>query len=44
MRNIFIIGIIIISLGYMFTILADKYDTIKKTSPQSTKTNQQPDY
>jgi hypothetical protein len=27
MRNIFIIGLILISMGYMFSILFDKYNT-----------------
>jgi hypothetical protein len=28
MRNILIIGIIVISMGYMFSILFDKYKTV----------------
>ena len=37
MRNIFIIAIIVISLGYMVSILVNKYETIKETSNKSAK-------
>ena len=37
MRNIFIIAIIVISLGYMVSILVNKYETIKETSNKSSK-------
>ncbi len=32
MRNIVIIGIIVISIGYMFVILADKFETMNETN------------
>lgn len=37
MRNIFIIAIIVVSIGYMISILVNKYETIKETSNKSTK-------
>ncbi len=37
MRNIFIITIIVVSLGYMISILVNKYETIKETSVNNTK-------
>lgn len=30
MRNIFIIGLIVVSMAYMFSILYDKYDNVIK--------------
>ena len=39
MRNIVIIAVIVLSLGYMFNILVGKYETIKNTNTPSTKTN-----
>jgi len=34
MRNVFIIGIVVIAVGYMFVMLANKYQTIKTTNAQ----------
>ncbi len=30
MRNIFIIGLIVVSMAYMFSLLYDKYDSVIK--------------
>ena len=30
MRNIFIIGLVVVALGYMFSIMLDKYDAAVK--------------
>jgi len=38
MRNILIIGFMVVSLGYMFVVMSDKYDNIKATK---NKTEQQ---
>ena len=37
MRNIFIILIIVVSIGYMFNILINKYERIKETNNQNNK-------
>ena len=37
MRNIFIISLIVISIGYMISILVNKYETIKETSTKNSK-------
>ena len=37
MRNILIIGIIVVAMGYMFSILATKYETIKATNIEINK-------
>ena len=37
MRNIFIIAIIVVSMGYMFSILSTKYETIKNTDKTTQK-------
>jgi len=31
MRNILIIGFMVVSLGYMFIVMSDKYENIKAT-------------
>jgi len=38
MRNILIIGFMVLSLGYMFVVMSDKYENIKETK---NKTEQQ---
>ncbi len=40
MRNIFIITVVVIAMGYMFSILATKYETIKSTNETIKKVNQ----
>ena len=40
MRNIVIIGVIVVSIGYMFSILFTKYETIKATSNKNNTVNQ----
>lgn len=35
MRNVLIIGIIVISMGYMFSILFDKYNAAVETQNQN---------
>ena len=32
MRNIFIIGVVVIAIGYMFVMMFDKFETIKETN------------
>lgn len=39
MKNIIIIGIIVISMGYMASILMTKYETIKSTNKTINKIN-----
>lgn len=39
MRNFFIIAIVVIAMGYMFSILATKYETIKSTNETINKVN-----
>jgi len=39
MRNIFIIALILVSLGYMISILFDRYENIKETSAKIEKQN-----
>lgn len=34
MRNILIIGMIVIAMGYMFTLMFDRYENIKKTNSE----------
>ena len=34
MRNVFIIGIVVVSVGYIFVVLSNKYETIKATNTQ----------
>lgn len=41
MKNIVIISVIVISLGYMVSILLTKYETIKATNETIKKTQQQ---
>lgn len=38
MKNIVIITVIVISLGYMFVVLSDKYKSIKSTNETIKKT------
>ena len=38
MKNIFIIGLVLVAIGYMFVVMSDKYETIKATK---IKTEQQ---
>ena len=38
MKNIFIIGMVVVALGYMFVVMSDKYENIKATK---IKTEQQ---
>ncbi len=38
MKNIFIIAMVVVAIGYMFVVMSDKYDTIKATK---NKTEQQ---
>ncbi len=44
MKNIVIISVIVISLGYMVTILLDRYETIKTTNETIKKTQQNTKY
>ena len=41
MKNIFVIAIVIVAIGYMFVVMSDKYDNIKaaknKTEQQQSK-------
>jgi len=41
MKNIFIIGMVVVAIGYMFVVMSDKYDNIKaaknKTEQQKSK-------
>ena len=39
MKNIVIIAIIVVSIGYMFSILANKYENIKSVNNQIAKQN-----
>jgi len=34
MRNIFIIGLVVVAVGYMFVVMTDKYESIKATNTQ----------
>jgi cell division protein FtsB len=34
MKNVFIISVIVIAIGYMFVIMKDKYQTMKETNSQ----------
>ena len=36
MRNIFIIAVIVVSMGYMFSILFDKYNAAVETQEKTT--------
>jgi len=37
MRNIFIIVMVVVALGYMVSIMFNKYETIKETNQQIEK-------
>lgn len=37
MRNIFIIGLIVIAMGYMVSIMFDRYKSIKSTNIEINK-------
>jgi len=41
MKNIFIIAMVVVAIGYMFVVMSDKYDNIKaaknKTEQQKSK-------
>ncbi|WP_321315124.1 hypothetical protein [Halarcobacter sp.] len=32
MKNIFIISLVVIAIGYMFVLMKDRFDTIKETN------------
>lgn len=32
MKNIVIIGVVIVAIGYMFVMMADRFNSIKKTN------------
>ncbi len=34
MRNIFIIGAVVVAIGYMFVVMSNKYESIKATNTQ----------
>lgn len=38
-RNILIIGIIVVSIGYMFVIMKNKYDDMEKVNAKIEKQN-----
>lgn len=40
MRNIVIVAVVVASIGYMFVLMFNKYETIKETNNQINKTNQ----
>ncbi len=37
MKNIFIIALIVVAMGYMVSIMVDKYETIKSTNSEINK-------
>lgn len=37
MRNIVIIGVVIVALGYMFVMMKDRFDNIKETNEKIAK-------
>lgn len=37
MKNIFIITLIVVAMGYMVSIMVDKYNTIKTTNAEINK-------